>query len=103
MRTLEPSYVTGTTSGRDVYVHALHAFLDRFLHREAPRGSGEHPKMERARCWFPPIRNYTVFFSSLFPSLFLFLSLRETSCRFARRYIYFLNLLEWNLTRKSEN
>lgn len=40
------SYVTGTTSGRDVYVHALHAFLDRFLHREAPRGSGEHPKTE---------------------------------------------------------
>lgn len=42
------SYVTGTTSGRDVYVHALHAFLDRFLHREAPRGSGEHPKTEHA-------------------------------------------------------
>jgi len=42
------SYVTWTTSGRDVYVHALHAFLDRFLHREAPGGSGEHPKTEHA-------------------------------------------------------
>lgn len=58
--TARASYVTGTTSGRDVYVHALHAFLDRFLHREAPRGSGEHPKMERV----PPIRNHAPFFST---------------------------------------
>ncbi|KAL6263437.1 hypothetical protein P5V15_006226 [Pogonomyrmex californicus] len=54
-----------TTSGRDVYVHALHAFLDRFLHCEAPRGSGEHPKTEHAGV-FPLIRNHAAPF--FFPS-----------------------------------
>ena len=80
------SYVTGTISGRDVYVHALHAFLERFLHREAPQWSGKYLELGYLRT--------TTYHLSLFHSHMALLVIEETlsdgNLKYEKYVFYFI-------------